>query len=78
MQKLKGGRQMEQWVVGRQQMASLLGKLDDPTLDCALASATAALHHVILTKYTFLTLPYQGSHLETLGIKSMELHIHRV
>lgn len=66
MQNLKGERQMKQRVVGRRQMASLLGKLDYPTLDSALASATAALHHVILTKYTFLTLPYQGSHLETL------------
>lgn len=63
---LKGARQMKQRFVGRQQMASLTGKLSAPKLDSALASATATLHHVILPKGTFLTLPHQGSHLETL------------
>lgn len=66
VQNLKGARQMKQQIVGRQQMASLLDKLNAPTLGSAVRVATATLRHVILTKDTFLTLPHQGSHLETL------------
>lgn len=66
VQNLEGARQMKQQIVGRQQMASLLDKLNAPTLGSAVRVATATLRHGILTKDTFLTLPHQGSNLETL------------